>query len=188
MDFRRRVRAALGREVATPKGILRRAFERLLRDLDGNACMLAVVMDELVEGPDSYIHVVGANERLLTVGVVPTTVQRLGGYEQPWEALYYRRFARTEAEREFFRKWIGLLADAREAPGNSEARVGEDLYVSWAYVQELAESHLQRAVTKLRQRFKDEGPQEEHDWREQPLPAEEPSALVQLVKEQHDSS
>ena len=185
VDFKRRVRETYGREVATPKGILRQAFQRLLKDLDDNSCMLAVIVEELVTGTDSFIHVVGPCEKLLTVGVAAVTVNRLGGYELPWEALYYRRFARTEAEREFFRKWVGLLADAHAAPAGAGAEVDGDSYSSWSYVEALAKSHLKRAVDKLRQRFQTEGPQQEYDWREIPLPPTEEPSLVRAVKEKY---
>lgn len=183
--FKRRVKATFGNDVSSPRGVIRKSFERLLDDLEGNACLLAVVIDELFSKEDSFIHVVGANERLLTIGVVANVVRQLGGFEQPWDVLYYRRFARTEEEREYFRQWLGLLQDAKSAPQGSEARIGEDLFSSWGYVEKLARFKLDKAVSKIQQRFQYEGAQEEQDWHTQLLPEVEEPELVRMVKEQH---
>lgn len=178
-DFRRQALARLSVPVVTPRAVLQRAFERLLRELE-SPCLLAVVVRYLLED-DSFVHVVGPSERLLTPGVVNTAVQALGGYDQPWEALYYQRFAQTEREAEFFVKWLELLQDARTAPPGTAAVVGEEQFASWTAVAELARARLQQAVGRIRGRFQ-EGPQVEREWEVVPLPAGAGSALVQRVK------
>ena len=77
--YRQRVRDVTKNPLATPRLILTRAFKRLLEEFEGNACLLAVVMEDLLTSPSSFRHVVGANEKLLTVGVFHRGVQNLGG-------------------------------------------------------------------------------------------------------------
>ena len=158
--FNRLVRKNFNRPVATPKAIIKKQFGRLLKDVD-NPWMLCLVMEFLLDGRDSFVMEVGPNEKLLTLGVVNTTVKRMGGYDQPWEAMYYRRFAKDQAEAISFDGAMSFLEDAVNASPGSMACVGELQFASWSVVIEATLDYLCRLVDEIKERFRKDGPQEE---------------------------
>ena len=127
-----------------------RAYVRLLQAYQGNRCLLMVVTDHVLL---TFADVVGVTERLLTPGVFDIAVKELGGFEQPWEVLYYRRFADTPDEGAFFATWLSVLEDTLTANHGSEPRIGNNVYESWDAVREIAQYRLQGAVTAVKERL-----------------------------------
>ena len=119
--------------------------------------------------------------RLLTPGVYNTAVQKMGGYARRWDALYYRRFVQDEREDRYFEKWLSLWEDSRMATPGSEARIGNEWFANWEYVQKLSDQKLNSAVDAIRTRCSNEN--WIYDVYERPeKPPSSPSRLVELVK------
>ena len=183
--FQELIQVRFGVPVPTPKAILRKSFERLLQDI-GNAYLLHMALETLILDDEGYVSRVGPNERLLTIGTINTVVHKMGGYDQPWQAMYYKRFAQTQDEADYFTKWLGFWSDARSAPVGTEARIGDNLFPSWKYVEQLSERRLERAVGTIQGRFSEEGTQIAHDWKTRLVEPLEPSALVKQIREEYE--
>ena len=178
-----RVQVSFGRPIEVPNRLLQATLNQRLKDVDGNKCLLLLVLENLIDGPFSYMQAVGPTSNALTRGVIQWEVQRMGGFRHHWKSYYYQRFAQSEAELTYFRKYLELLEDALEANSGSPARVGDILYSNWQDVAEIARQKLDRAVRVVKRRFRDYGVQEEWAVTVQPYPREEVSLLVQQVRE-----
>ena len=127
---------------ALPREALRRSFTRLDKEFN-RPCMIAMALESLVDG--AYIHQVGASTILLSFPVISREIEDVGGFDQPWEAMYYQRFASPKGKA-YFTKWIGIYNDAVTATPGSAAIVGSDHFTNWKQVLIIAARNLDRAV------------------------------------------
>ena len=181
--FQHRVMTYLGRPTATPTTVLARVFESRLSEVDHNATLVGVILDDLLIGESAFVHQVGPTESLLTLGVFNYAVRDRGGYDQHWRALYYRRFARTDSEVDFFIKYLALLDDAQSASSGAPPSWNGITFTSWHDVEKLARMRLDQAVATIKRRFKVDGPQAEWEVSIPQLPPTEVPPLVQRVKQ-----
>ena len=181
--FRSRVRHLVGIPVATPTSVLARSFDRLLQDFENNHCLLAVVLDDLLSGENAFVHQVGPNDGMLTLGVIHRATRERGGYAQHWKALYYRRFAQTADEVEYFIKYLALLDDAKTASPGTAAKWGGITFMSWHDVEKLATLKLDKACGTIKWRFQVSGPQEEGAVQPLQLPPTLVPPLVEKVRQ-----
>ena len=166
--FRQLVRLIYDVPVATPKGAIKRAFQRLLNDIE-NPYIVIMALEHVLFESQGFVKTVSPGEKILTIGVLSRAVHSLGGYDQPWESLYYRRFAQNATEAQFFKKWLSLYTDANEAPLGTDATIGDEKFINWDYVKQLSVKRLNDAITVIKKRFEVEGPQEARNWNEREL-------------------
>ncbi len=165
-------------------GGMTRACGRLVRDFD-NRYRLVLAMEHVL---GTFAEVVGVNERLLTISVMDISAKELGHPDQPWEALYFKRFAATDDEREFFDLWLGVLEDTETANPGSPPRLGEDLYQKWSDIKIVAEIKLGEAVTIIRQRFAEHDKLEEHLNEGEPEIDVDEITLQDLILQRHGTT
>ena len=140
--------AALGLTSAfVPRQPLVRAFQRLLVAFDGDCHLLVIACDHLLT--TAFAREVGVSDRLLTPKVLDIAVRDLGGLDQPWRYLLFRRYARTEAEQRYYTFWLSFLEDARSAPATSVAQLSEERSISWAEARRLAMEKLDILIDKF---------------------------------------
>lgn len=131
------------------RGLLTRAFGRVLQDV-GDRYLLVAVIDHLLTG--SFVKTVGVTERLVTFGTVDIAIREIGS-ERPWRYLTLARFVDTENEAEFFDYWLGVLDDVKSAPPGTLSAGG----VPWVQRQVEAEEQLETAILELERRLKTRG-------------------------------
>lgn len=150
-----------------------RGYTRLLKAFDKDSCLLVLVTEYLLKG--GFVQEVGVTEKLLTVSVFDIAARQMGGLVQPWRYNYFKRFAENLEEARFFRLWLSRYEDSRVAPGDSPARIGEQLYPSWKALGDDALDRLEKATKVIAQRCEERGV-EALEWRE-PAP-ERPEFLM----------
>lgn len=135
---------------------LKRGYDHLLRAFDGDRCLLVMITDKLMDG--GYAREVGVGSKLVTVGVFDVEINQLGGTEQPWKYMYYKRFAQSWREMDYMTYWLGVLADADDAPLHAAP---SDDHATWYDVAEEARKKLNEAVKIINARLKENGAIEE---------------------------
>ena len=164
----RLVRAHYHRPLQMLEGEATFRLEQLSRQLPPEA--LALALEHVVIGPSAFITVVGPAAGLLTERVINRAIMDLGGFGRPWEAMYYRRYARTGLEAEFFDHWLGMLTDALDAEEGVLMALDVDQFLPRLALIKRAEGELGRAVAEIRRRLREDGPQEEYSWTALPYP------------------
>ena len=140
-------------------GAMASRFTRLLNDYHYSPYLLGVVLDDMISGTDAWYRRVGATVSLLTNGTVEYAVTQRGGWDQPWDALFYSQFCQTVPELLYFKHYLAQLEDARVAPEGVAVWVDGKRLSAEEYGRR-ADRKLDRAVRAIRKRAREEPPVE----------------------------
>ncbi len=155
---------------------LTRGFKRVLDGFDNNGCAVALIVDHLlVAGWPSDAQ--GITESMLTVGVFDYAMRDMGGSQQHWIYLYYRRFRETADERDFFTYYLGQLEDCRTAPLGTQPSDYPD--TTWEMRRVQAHDRLGLAVQTIKGRMDERGSLVE--WISFPPPFQDEAARAFLA-------
>ena len=184
--YRSLVREAAQQAPVGPSRLISRRLAALLEEVE-SPYLLALVLEQLTLGPTAYARRVGYGVSLLTAGVVHNAVQwDMGGYDPPWAILYYRRFARDPEEAAYIQYWLDMWRDARSGvPGTAPGvTINGQVQTSWGVVCAMALGRLEKVVTRLQERWDEEGQLTPRYWRESQLPPTEITELTsQMLQE-----
>jgi hypothetical protein len=136
------------------KAPLTRGLKRLLEGYDNNRYTVALIIDRLLEvgWPGSER---GISESMVTIGVFDYALRDMGGSQQPWKYLYFRRFRETLEEREYFTHYLGVLEDCQvRLLGSQPASYPE---VTWQSKEREALKCLENAATVIEERLDAQG-------------------------------
>ena len=165
--FRSRVRVVYGVDIDASSSVLQRYVKNVLTEMN-NPFILHAVLEYWWEYKTDYEdmngNIVGCSPYIFTKGNVYWTIREMGGWNQPWEAYYYKDFLKSSEEAAYFKKWFDLLEDSKTADPGSEAIVGQERFVNWKYLERLSMLKLDKAVKVIRQRFDSEVMLERHDF------------------------
>ena len=165
-----------------PRGVAKAAFNKLVKAFE-NKYLLIGVIDFLLED-EGYASEIGITEQLLSLPVFVRAIWNRGGYDEHWQALYFRRFSARREEAEYFDKWLSIYSDAKQARVGSVARVGNRVFGSWEEVAAIATKKLDKGVRALQKRWRESGPLESNDWAIEPItPGELPKVLRRMYEE-----
>lgn len=95
-----------------------RGYSSLLKNFE-DKYLLVCATDQLLQG--TFVHVVGLSPKLLTVGVFNRAISDMGGDNQPWKFVYYKRFVATQEELFYFTYWTGRLVEGVDDAEQDEA-------------------------------------------------------------------
>lgn len=131
-----------------------RGLTRLLTAYDNNRYIIALLIDRLLEvgWPGSER---GVSESMVTLGVFDYALRDIGGSQQPWKHMYFRRFRESIEEREYFTHNLGVLEDCQvRILGSQPANYPS---VTWQSKEADALSRLEYAVHVIQERLDDRG-------------------------------
>jgi len=134
-------------------GFIRRSLDKF-NDEYIDKYMIAEVLQSVLDS--DYQKVVGLTPRLLTYGSFESNLYNYPS-DYPWKYVFFEKVCKTEAEHEYFRKWIRVYLDAWFAPSTAPPMIGQSEFQSWEAVQAKAIEELDRGVNTLVQRYLDTG-------------------------------
>ena len=179
MDWVHYVKDTVPTPIDEPQARLEQQLRKCLTFVGKNNCLLFLVLEQLITDPQSYMYVEGVHADLFRPGIIHFQVMKMGGYKQPWDAKYYRRFVRNQAEADFFEYYLGLYEDASMAGSGSPPIIGKRAFESWDDVKQYSRRKLTRGVRVIKKRFVSEGVQSV--WESGPIePSEKPPIVRQV--------
>ena len=131
-----------------------RGLKRLLPAFDDNRYIIALIIDRLLDvgWPGSER---GISESMTTFGIFDFALREMGGSQQPWKYMYFRRFRETLEERDFFVYYLGSLENCLIR--NLGSQPVEYPKVTWQSKEQDALEHLEKAAQVIEGRLEEKG-------------------------------